>query len=241
MGPVFDPVLSAHLVPHHPPFQEDMPRLSYPNFYYALEDLVAAHAPSISYSIHRPSIIIGASARSVYNVILSVAVYAAICREEGTKFRFPGTLYTWEHLCDVTDAQFLAQQQIWASITAQCKNQAFNCTNGDVFAWKSMWKVFSEVFGVGFVGFDENEEFDIVEEMKDKGKVWDQIVEKNGLCKTNLEDITNYFGLKYVMRFDFQNISSMNKSKEYGFFGYVNTLKSIGIWAAKLREMKIIP
>ncbi|KAK4857388.1 hypothetical protein QYF36_027449 [Acer negundo] len=241
MGPIFDPNHSAHLVPHDPPFREDLPRLPYPNFYYALEDHVASHAPLLSYSVHRSSIIIGASPRSVYNALLTLAVYATICRHEGSRFRYPGSRYTWEHFCDMSDARVLAQQHIWAAVTARGKNQAFNCTNGDVFTWKSLWKVLCDIFDLEFVPFDENDEFDIVGMMKNKGKVWNEIVEKYGLHKTNLEEITCFEALNSVLHFGFQHVCNMNKSREFGFFGYTDTLKSIGMWVGKLRDMNVIP
>ncbi|KAL2338972.1 hypothetical protein Fmac_013418 [Flemingia macrophylla] len=155
MGPIFDPVRSTQLICHDSPFHENMSRLPYPNFYYALEDLVQSHAPSLTYSVHRSSIILGASARSTYNTLLTLATYAAICRHVGLAFRYPGTRYTWDHFCDMTDARVLAQQHVWAAVTAEAKNQAFNCTNGDVFTWKSVWKLLAELFEVEFVAFDE--------------------------------------------------------------------------------------
>lgn len=85
-----------------------------------------------------------------------------------------------------------AEQHIWATVTAHAENQTFNCTNGDVFAWKSLWNVIWEVFGVEFVPFDEHDEFDFVGTMKQKGKVRDEIVEQNGLYNTKLEEITCY-------------------------------------------------
>lgn len=109
MGPFNDPAHSDQLIPHNPPFSKDMARLPYPNFYYALEDLVASYAPSVMYSIHRPSIILGASSTSVYNTLLTAAAYAAICRHEELRFRFPGTRYTWEHFCDSSDARVIAE------------------------------------------------------------------------------------------------------------------------------------
>ena len=80
-----------------------------------------------------------------------------------------GAKYTWENFCDMSDARVLAEQQIWAAVTERAKNQAFNCTNGDVYTWKSLWKVCCEVFDVEFVPFDENEKFDWVGMMKKKG------------------------------------------------------------------------
>ncbi|KAM3702514.1 hypothetical protein ACB098_04G031600 [Castanea mollissima] len=241
MGPIFDPVLGTQLVHHEPPFHEDMPRLPYPNFYYALEDLLASYSPSLTYSVHRSSIIVGASTRSFYNALLTLCVYATICKYQGLPFRYPGTKYTWENFCDMSDARVLAEQQIWAAVTDRAKNQAFNCTNGDVYTWKSLWKVCCEVFDIEFVPFDENEKFDWVGMMKKKGRVWDEIVEKYGLYKTNMEEIVCPEAFAAAMHFGFPHVCSMNKSREFGFFGYANTLKSIGMWVGRLRDMKIIP
>jgi nucleoside-diphosphate-sugar epimerase len=213
------PVRSTKLICHEPPFRENMPRLPYPNFYYELEDLVTSYAPLTTYSVHRSSIIIGMSPRSAHNTLMMLAAYAAICRHLGLPFRFPGNRYTWEHFCDMTDASVLARQHVWAAVTKNAKNQAFNCTNGDIFTCKSMWKLLSEVFDVEFVELDEKEEFDNwVELMSDKSVVRDLIVEEYGLHKTKLEEIAYFEALVPVVRFEFQHVSSMNKSKEYGFF-----------------------
>ncbi|KAG6742483.1 hypothetical protein POTOM_053355 [Populus tomentosa] len=179
LGPILDPSLEGKLVHQVPPFKEDLDRLPYPNFYCTLEDLVASDFPSITHPVHCWSIIIGASSRSVDNILLTLSVYATICQYQGLPFRYPGNKYTWEHFCDMSDARVLAEQQIWAAVTDGAKNQAFNCTNGDVFTGKSLWKVLCEVFDVGFVAYEENDEkFDWLGMMKGKGKLWDEIVEK---------------------------------------------------------------
>jgi hypothetical protein len=142
----------------------------------------------------------------------------------------------------MSDARVLAEQQIWAAVTEGAKNQAFNCTNGDVFTWKSLWGVLCEVFDVEFVAFEENDEkFDWLGMMKGKGKVWDEIVEKYGLFETKMEDITCFEALNVVLHFGFQHVCSMNKSRESGFLGFADTLKSIPMWVGRLRDMKIIP
>ncbi|KAF3965379.1 hypothetical protein CMV_010426 [Castanea mollissima] len=156
-------------------------------------------------------------------------------------FRYPGTNYTWEHFCDVSDARVLAEQQIWAAVTDGAKNHAFYCTNGDVFTWKCLWKVLCEVFDVDFVPFDENEKFDWVVMMKEKGRVWDEIVETYGLYKTNMEEIVSVEAVDVILHFGFQFVSSMNKSREFGFVGYADTLKNIGMWVGGYRGMKIMP
>ncbi|KDO47325.1 hypothetical protein CISIN_1g0282581mg, partial [Citrus sinensis] len=66
MGPIFDPSLAGQLMPYEVPFKEDSSRLPFPNFYYELEDVSASYSPAITYSVHRSSVIIGASPRSLY-------------------------------------------------------------------------------------------------------------------------------------------------------------------------------
>ena len=100
----------------------------------------------------------------------------------------------------MSDARVLAEQQIWASVTDKAKNQAFNCTNGDVFTWKMLWKVLCDVFDVDFVPFDDKKNFDLVDFMKDKGEVWDKIVETNGLYKTNMEEIACFKGIQVNLK-----------------------------------------
>ena len=57
--------------------------------------------------------------------------------------------------------------------------QAFNVTNGDVFTWGKLWQHFAEYFGLKVALSDEL--LSIQEFMKDKEKVWDDIVTKHGL------------------------------------------------------------
>ncbi|CAL1406898.1 unnamed protein product [Linum trigynum] len=241
MGPVYDPVHGSKIVMHEAPFEECMPRLPYPNFYYAQEDVLAsALPPEVTYSVHRSSIIAGATPRSLFNTMVSLGVYATICRYRGLPFRYPGSRYTWEHFCDMSDSRLLAEQQIWAATTESAKNQAFNCTNGDFFTWKKFWKAFCQVFDVEF---DEEEEcgFDVVGMMAGMEHVWDEIVEKHGLVRTKMADITCFDAVTVVTNFKFQHVCSMNKSRKFGFLGYCNTLESIPYWVGRMREMKIIP
>nr|GLL48449.1 iridoid synthase-like [Ipomoea trifida] len=100
------------------------------------------------------------------------------------------------------------------------------------------------MFELEFVEFeesDDNKQFDIVEFMKDKGEIWEGVVQKHGLFRTRMEESTCYHALQTVLRFQFQHVCSMNKSKEFGFLGYADTLKRIRVWVQKLREMNIIP
>ncbi|WCJ41353.1 (S)-8-oxocitronellyl enol synthase [Euphorbia peplus] len=209
MGPIHDPDIGNEVLvlDRNPPFRECLPRLPYPNFYYALEDLVGSYIPSVTYSVHRSSIIIGASTKSFYNILLILSVYATICRFKGLPFKYPGTKYTWEHFCDMSDSGLLAEQQIWAAMSDE----------------------------------EENDKFDWADMMRGNCEVWDEIVEKYGLFRTKMDEVICYDALNAILHFEFQNVCSMNKSREFGFHGFRDTFKSVGLWVKRLKDLKIIP
>ncbi|KAK6777953.1 hypothetical protein RDI58_024671 [Solanum bulbocastanum] len=72
-----------------------------------------------------------------------------------------------------------------AILDPNTKNEAFNISNGDVFKWK----VLAEEFQVEAEEFDESKRWTLVEMMKDKGQIWDEIVKENGLVESKLEEI----------------------------------------------------
>jgi nucleoside-diphosphate-sugar epimerase len=229
---------------HEPPYTEDMPRLDYPNFYYTLEDVLfeeTGKKEGVSWSVHRPLLIFGFSPYSMMNVIGTLCVYAAICKHEGVPLRFPGTKLAWENYYMASDADLIAEQHIWAAVDPYAKNEAFNCSNGDVFRWKQLWKVLAEQFGIDEYGFvEDGPRLKLAELMKDKGPVWDEIVKKNELQPTKLEEVAEWW---------FADLSlggsgftdSMNKSKEHGFLGFRNTKNSLVYWIDKTRSYKIVP
>ena len=241
---------------HDAPFHKRLPRLqNCSNFsYYKLEDVLfeklgAQSEIKISWSVHRPALILlgfsPSSSSNSKNLLTALRVYAAICKKEGRQFRFPGNSVTWEGLMDASDAELIAEQQIWACVEANGKNQAFNVTNGDVFRWKKLWTFLAEKLGVEPGDYD-GRGFSMAEEMKDKSGVWEEIVKENGLVENWFEEFGEQWWL-YVDRILNRNlnlksaVSSMNKSKEHRFLGFRNTENSCVEWIDMLRNHKIIP
>jgi len=112
-----------------------MPRLGWRNFYYDQEDVLFDAVTQrgggrISWSVHRPNLILGFSPRSAMNIVCSLCVYAAICRKEGVPLRWPGSRGAWEGFSTASDADLVGEQQIWA-VVDPTGTQAFNCSNGD--------------------------------------------------------------------------------------------------------------
>ncbi|KAF4367213.1 hypothetical protein G4B88_026720 [Cannabis sativa] len=228
---------------HEPPFTEDMPRLNVPNFYYTLEDILYKEVEKkegLTWSVHRPNVIFGFSPHSLMNLIGSLCVYAAICKHEGRPLKFPGSKATWECFSVASDADLIAEQQIWTAVDPYAKNEAFNCNNGDVFRWKHFWKVLAEQFGIEEHGFEEGVSFKLTELMKDKGAVWDEIVKENQLEPTKLEEVGNWW-FADVMLGAVSQLDSMNKSKEHGFLGFRNSRNSFISWIDKMKAYKIVP
>ncbi|GAB4839336.1 mitochondrial peripheral inner membrane protein [Ancistrocladus abbreviatus] len=231
---------------HEPPFTEDLPRLDAPNFYYTVEDILfeeAGKKDGLTWSVHRPGTIFGFSPYSMMNLVGSLCIYAAICKHEGKPLIFPGTKSAWEGYSVASDADLIAEHQIWAAVDPYAKNEAFNCSNGDVFRWKHMWSVLAEQFGVEYVGFDEREEdgsrFSFQETMKGKGEVWEEIVRENGLLETKLEEVGWWF-LDFAFMGEWP-LNNMNKSKEHGFVGFRNTKNSFISWIDKMKAYKTVP
>ncbi|XP_062023425.1 (S)-8-oxocitronellyl enol synthase ISY1-like [Rosa rugosa] len=227
--------------PHEPPYHEDLPRLNAPNFYYVMEDILFEEVKKkegLTWSVHRPGLIFGFSPYSLMNMIGSLCVYAAICKHEGQPLRFPGSKGTWEGFWDVSDADMIAEHQIWAAVEPYAKNEAFNCSNGDVFKWKHLWGILAEQFELVPAGLQEELSFE--EMMKDKGPVWDEIVREHGLVPTKLEEVGNWWFLDIMFQVD-STVDSMNKSKEHGFVGFRNSKTSFVSWIDKMKSFRIVP
>lgn len=230
--------------PHDPPFREDLPRLKSLNFCYTLEDVLYEEVrkkDGLTWSVHRPGTIFGFSPFSLTNMVGTLCVYAAICKHEGKPLRFPGSRQAWEGYWDASDADLIAEHQIWAAMNRYAKNEAFNCSNGDVFKWKDLWKALANKFGIEHYGFEESEEkLSLVEMMKDKGPMWDEIVKEKGLMPTKLNEVGSWWFADAVFSGK-SLLDSMNKSKEHGFVGFRNSKKSFDSWIDRMKIHKFVP
>ncbi|CAN1324017.1 (S)-8-oxocitronellyl enol synthase CYC2 [Linum perenne] len=175
-------------------------------------------------------------------MIGTLSVYAAICKHEGLPLIFPGSKAAWNCYANSSDADLVAEHQIWAAVDGYAKNETFNILNGDVFKWKHLWKVLAEQFEIENYGFEEDEEkrVSLVEMMKDKGSVWEEIVKQNQLEPTKLEDVGNWWFVDLLFRGE-AVLASMNKSKEHGFLGFRNSKTSFISWIDKIKGFKIVP
>ncbi|XP_059664440.1 (S)-8-oxocitronellyl enol synthase CYC2 [Cornus florida] len=251
---------TKHYVSLQPPFNqkqvcyhdEDCPRVSTSgcNFYYVLEDLLrerlaVAVAGNVAWSVHRPGLIMGSSQRTLYNFMGSLCVYGTICKHLNLPFVFGGTRECWEELCiDGSDARLVAEQHIWAATNDQVHStdgQAFNAINGPRFTWKQIWPQIGLKFGLEVPDNMFSPDFMFSTAMSDKGGIWKEIVEEEGLFQTEMEDLANWGFLDVLFRCPVKMLGTRDKADRLGFTARFSTLDSILYWIDEMREEKIIP
>lgn len=177
-------IYGVHLRPIPIPARERDARKDHENFFFDQEAYVrtmgAKHA--FNYTALRPQLVTGATPGAL-NVIPAIGVYAAIRREKGEPFGFPGgPSFVWE----AADAELVADVMVWAAQSPRAANEAFNITNGDVFAWRDVWPAMARTLGVA-TGPDMPTS--VAAYLKENADVWDRIVTKYGLRSRNLRQL----------------------------------------------------
>jgi nucleoside-diphosphate-sugar epimerase len=224
------------------PLREEQPRLNIENFYYAQEDEVyaAATRDGFTWSIHRPHTVIGKAVGNRMNMGTTLAVYAAICRETGRPFRWPGSEAQWNGISDMTDARVLAAQLIWAATTEVARNEAFNIVNGDIFRWSWLWPRLAAWFGVEAVGYDGTLH-PLESELKNDASTWQDMAHRYGLSEPDLSRLASAWHTDLDLGRPIEVMTDMSKSRKLGFMVYQKTEDAFYELFAQLRNDRIIP
>ena len=224
------------------PFVEAQPRLPYENFYYEQEDILfaAAERRGFTWSVHRPHTMIGWALGNAMNMGVTLALYGTICRETGRPFVFPGSPEQYEGVTDVTDARLLARQLLWAATTPAAADQAFNIVNGDVFRWKRMWGVLASGIGVEAAPYPGHAT-PLVEQMRDAGPIWEEIVRRHGLESYALESLASWWHTDADLGRTLETFTGMNKSRRFGFLDHQDSAESFLDVIERLRAERVIP
>ncbi|KAL1136031.1 hypothetical protein V6Z11_A12G212300 [Gossypium hirsutum] len=204
-------------------FDEEWPRPKVSsNFYYVLEDTLHERLDG------------------------SLCVYGTICKHLNLPFVFGGTIECWEEsYIDGSDARLVAEQQIWAATRngdgVSSNGEAFNAINGSSFSWKEIWPILGKKFGVRVPKETCMEEFWYTRAMGDKKRVWEEIVEKERLVETKMEELANWQFMDILFRFRAKLLGSRAKVDGLSFTMRCNTLDSILCWIDVMRHENFIP
>jgi nucleoside-diphosphate-sugar epimerase len=174
------------------------------------------------------------------NMGVTLAVYAAICRETGRGFHFPGSREQWEAITDVTDAELLAEHLVWAAKTPAAANTALNIVNGDVFRWRRLWPRLAEALGVEPVGFD-GEPSPLEQQMADAGAIWPEIVQRHGLRDLPVEKLASWWHTDADLGRTIETFTDMGRSRRLGFDGVRDSETSFVDLFGRLRAERIVP
>jgi nucleoside-diphosphate-sugar epimerase len=224
------------------PFREEEPRLDSPNFYYAQEDALFASAKrnGFSWSVHRSHTVFGFATGNAMNMVLTLAAYATICKERGLPFVFPGSETQWNSVTDVTDADLLAEQIIWAGTSEGGRNEAFNIANGDVFRWRWLWPQIAVHFGLEWEGF-EGEPRTLEVAMSDSAAIWKDIAVKYDLVESDISRVASWWHSDGDLGRNIEVLTDMNKSRAAGFVNSRDTRESFFHYLERYRTAKILP
>ena len=224
------------------PFREDNPRLPGLNFYYTQEDILfeAAAKGGFGWTVHRSHTVIGYARGNAMNMGVTLAVYAALCREKGEPFVFPGSHEQWNALTDVTDARLLAEQLEWAAATPAAYGHAFNISNGDLFRWRWLWPQLAAYFGVEPQG-PPPETAPLESRMSGVGEAWRSIAAKHHLVEPEVDKLVSWWHTDGDLGRKIECVNDMTQSRLLGFTAYQPTPASFFELFDRLKRERVIP
>ncbi len=226
------------------PFHENESRLDTPNFYYAQEDelFAAAARSSFTWSVHRAHTVFGFATGNAMNMVLTLSAYATICKEYGLPFIFPGSETQWNGLTDVTDAELIDEQMIWAATHETGHDQAFNIANGDVFRWRWLWPRIADHFGIQWEGFDGvTRPLEARLDNAEAASIWRDIATKHRLVEPDISRIASWWHSDADLGRQMECVTDMNKSRKAGFLGFRDSADSFFRYVESYRSAHIIP
>ncbi|MBW6398961.1 SDR family oxidoreductase [Roseomonas sp. HJA6] len=228
-----------HLGPFPVPAREDDPRPAQAGFYHAQQDLVAARQAgrAWSWSASRPNFVMDVAPGRARNMVSTLGAYAAICREAGLPFDFPGSVAAWEAPQQVTEAGLLADAVLWMMRDPRCANRAFNVTNGDAMRWPEVWALLAARFGLA-AGGPSDASMRVL--MAGREAVWDTLRARHGLTlpldRVASWDFADFFlGLGYEVQF------AMDAARMAGFTKALDSLTMIDRHIAGYRAARVLP
>jgi nucleoside-diphosphate-sugar epimerase len=249
---------NVHLGPVPSPAREEEPRRDSPigNFYYQQEDYLFEKQQGATWrwNVVRPEAIIGATPKpNGMNEALTIAFYFIVCKEMGIEAKMPSNKRYWDGHDDASDARLVADLSIWASTHPHAGNQAFNVTNGDYFSWRYMWPRLAAYFGASasseqtFATPHPTEggpclDLSLSQWSQDKRQVWERICHRANLPEASSTwDAGTWAFQDWVFQRTWCATLSMNKAREFGWTGYMDSYKSFTDAFKQLEKQGVLP
>jgi nucleoside-diphosphate-sugar epimerase len=233
-----------HIHPMPIPARERFPRDQHENFYWLQEDYIRDKSAKDgwAFSIWRPQLIVGPNYGVVMNLPPIIGAYAAICREQGMPFSFPGGIsYVWE----AVDTRLVANALAWGAESPNAVGETFNLTNGEVFEWRNIWPAMADVLGIE-VGPDHPVQ--LAEFLPANADLWDKIIEKYDLRPVPMSELVgeSHHYADFCFAYGAEQLPppafvSTVKIKQSGFTEAMDTEASFCHWLQVLIDRKVLP
>ncbi len=230
----------VHVGPFPTPARENQPRFVVDNFYYDQEDLLRSRSKSAkwAWSASRPNTLLHYSPDISRNLVSTLGVLAAICRESGAALDFAGPAQAYASLTQVTTIEVLARGMAWMATEPGCANQAFNITNTDLFRWNTIWPRLAEAFQIPCGSVRPLRLADV---MADKGEIWQVICDRHGLRHTTLDQVANWAYADATLERYWDEILSHNKARSLGFHEWDDSEERFFAILDEYRQARILP
>ena len=234
----------AHVMRMRIPGREREARVDHPNFYWLQEDLLRERATEsgFAFTIWRPPVIIGHALGAPMNVLAVLGAYAAIARETGEGFAFPGGA------CgpiDAIDARLLADAFAWAMDAEAAHGATFNVTNGDVLHWPDLWGALADSLGAAAA---QPEPRSLAHWLAERSDVWDRIRARDGLAAPALDAFVGDSPIYADMLFGHgrsapppPTLLSPIALRRAGFAGCIDSEDMFRDWIEALQDARLLP
>ncbi len=235
----------AHVKPQIPlPARERAARDGHANFYWLQEDHLRALADErgFAWTVFRPQIIVGAAWGAAMNPLLPLGAYAAIRKARGETFAYTGGA---AHVMELVDPRLLGEAFVWAAGAEAARNETFNATNGDVFAWPEVWPAMADAFGMAQ---GPEETLRLAEWLPAHAADWEALTARHGLRPVGLMpllgeshhyiDMLARPGLTALAR---PILVSTIKLRQAGFSACYDSEDTLRYWIGEMQRRRLIP
>ncbi len=215
-----------------------------PNFYWAQENFLRElqQGKAWHWSILRPVLIVGLAMGGAMDLIPPLGVYAAMLREQGRALDYPGGA---ARVSQAVDVDLLARAIAWAGEADAARNEAFNVTNGDVFAWQNVWPAISEALDMKP---GDAVPLSLAQSFPQWIAPWEALRRKHGLISPGLEAFVglSFQYADYSMRHGRTDpgppsIVSTVKINQAGFTEMMDTEEMFRKWFRLARASRLLP
>ncbi len=233
-------IYGSHLGPYKTPAKETDPPHMLPNFYWDQERWLRnfQDGQPWTWSASRPHTVCGFAVGNPMNIMMVIAVYAAISKQLGLPLRFPGTPGAYNAIYQATQSNLLAKAMTFCATEPAAANRVFNVTNGDFFRWANVWPKIATAFDMDWA---PPQTISLTEFMADKAPLWDEMRSRHGLQPYAYKDLAAWPFGDYVFGTDWDVMSDTTRIRQAGFHEVVDTEEMIVSMLKDFRERRLVP